>query len=38
MQAGGMASMIHAGLNRIDDDSERQKIREAYSNTANWTH
>ena len=29
IQAGDMASMIYADLDRIDDASERQKIREA---------
>ena len=29
IQAGDMASMIHADLDRIDDESERRKIREA---------
>ena len=29
IQAGDMASMIYADLDRIDDESERQKIREA---------
>ena len=28
-QAGDMASMIYADLDRIDDESERQKIRKA---------
>lgn len=27
IQAGDMASMIYADLDRIDDESERQKIR-----------
>ena len=27
LQAGDMASMIYADLDRIDDESERQKIR-----------
>jgi hypothetical protein len=29
IQAGDMASMIYADLDRIDDESERQKFREA---------
>ena len=29
IQAGNMASMIYADLHRIDDESERQKIRES---------
>ena len=29
IQAGAMGSMIYADLDRIDDASERQKIREA---------
>ncbi|MDH3763526.1 MAG: hypothetical protein OEU50_21330 [Gammaproteobacteria bacterium] len=29
IQAGDMASMIYADLDRVDDESERQKIRES---------